>query len=659
MSKVLVVDDEAPIRNMIKRWLKDLDLEVTTSEDGETALKLVNSNNFDLVILDIAMPRLDGWEVCRRIKSNNKTKDMSVIFLTAKTEPEDKVNGFKMGADDYITKPFDKNEFIERVKLRLIKVAEKKSFQNKMQRLNVLYQIGALAHSSLNIEELVPSVVTIISNNFPAEEVAIFIRDQESQEMTLSGHKGSFAEKSLNLLGQFISDKVLDEMKHLIAESVNDIPMFSRLKFEDKDFMRNMISIPLGRSYESLGTLDLYNLPESSIRDRDFIDDILRVGEEVSRVLDLSFKFCKVHKDLEIAVNEVSALYEISDALSSTLNLEKLLNLIVKNAITTFDAQVVSLMMIDRETSELTIRNAEGLPEDVIKTTRIKLGDGIAGRVAKTGQPLLLVDVMGLERESIDVERNIKSALSVPMKIKDEVIGVLNVSKTSRYKFSETDLKQLYNLASLAAQAIEKAALYQDVKDALGEMQATYMSTVKSLSQAVDEKDSYTHGHIDRVTKYGLAIAMELDPNLLNDDMFRYALVLHDVGKIHVKDEILMKPGPLTPEEMEVMKKHPEAGARIISPIKFLKQAVDSVKYHQERYDGRGYPEGLAGPNIPLVARIIAVADAFDAMTSDRPYRKAFDIERASEEIKKNSGLQFDPAVVNAFVSAVQKKLIP
>jgi putative nucleotidyltransferase with HDIG domain len=178
-----------------------------------------------------------------------------------------------------------------------------------------------------------------------------------------------------------------------------------------------------------------------------------------------------------------------------------------------------------------------------------------------------------------------------------------------------------------------------------------------ALITAVDNKDRYTRKHSEEVTEYSLLIAQELQVSDETMRTIRIAGLLHDVGKIGVPDEILRKPGRLTPEEEEVMRQHPLIGALIVGAVPGMERVLDGVRCHHERYDGKGYPDGLQGEEIPLLGRLMAIADTYSAMTTDRPYRKALPIEVALEEIRKNSGTQFDPLMVEAFLRAMSRRL--
>jgi putative nucleotidyltransferase with HDIG domain len=189
----------------------------------------------------------------------------------------------------------------------------------------------------------------------------------------------------------------------------------------------------------------------------------------------------------------------------------------------------------------------------------------------------------------------------------------------------------------------------RELEHALESAREMYLATMKSLAHVVEAKDPTTRGHLDRTAHYGLALAREIDPVLADRPEVAWGFFLHDIGKVGIPESILCKTAPLTELEWVVMRSHPNQGARIVEPIPFMGEAVEIVRSHHERFDGTGYPQGLRGQDIPLAARIFAIADSFDAMTSDRPYRSAMTTEEAVAEILAGSGTQFDPMCVEAF----------
>lgn len=194
-----------------------------------------------------------------------------------------------------------------------------------------------------------------------------------------------------------------------------------------------------------------------------------------------------------------------------------------------------------------------------------------------------------------------------------------------------------------------------ELEAVLASLQETYLATMKSLATVIEAKDRTTRGHLDRTQAYGLALARRVDPDLAAEPATGYGFFLHDIGKVGVPEQILGKHGELSSEEWAVMRTHPVVGAEIVAPIAFLSGAVDLIRHHHERFDGGGYPDALSGEEIPLGARVFAVADSFDAMTSDRPYRRAMGVERALAEIRSGAGSQWDPDVARIFVRMIEE----
>ncbi|HMK52603.1 MAG TPA: HD domain-containing phosphohydrolase, partial [Thermodesulfobacteriota bacterium] len=222
------------------------------------------------------------------------------------------------------------------------------------------------------------------------------------------------------------------------------------------------------------------------------------------------------------------------------------------------------------------------------------------------------------------------------------------VNKQDGGKFNKEDLSLLTSLADQVAVALDNSRLYQELEEMFFQM-------ADSFADAIEKRDPYTGGHTRRVTLYSEAIAKYLPLEPLQRKWLKITSVLHDIGKIGIEDYILKKPDRLNPEEFEVIKRHSEIGAKIVEHIRQLKEIIPGVKYHHEQVDGKGYPDGLMGEDIPPLARIVAVADTYDALTTDRPYRKAMGKEAAVEEMKRCSGTQLDKEVVEAFIQAYEK----
>jgi HD-GYP domain-containing protein (c-di-GMP phosphodiesterase class II) len=330
---------------------------------------------------------------------------------------------------------------------------------------------------------------------------------------------------------------------------------------------------------------------------------------------------------------------------------------------------------------------AEGLHDESLPEAL----QGAAIWVAANGEPLLLPD----PRRATDVldlslSDEPHDALGLPLEIDHKILGVL-VAMRSRHLpiFDDGDLSLATVLAAELAMAIERKitsgfsgrrlviaqdqldAYALDVRkvfaaekqqasalvDALGELERTYLATVRGLAAAVEAKDEYTAGHLHRVSRYGMAMLDLMCPPDREDPKYEYGFLLHDVGKLGIPDAILGKKGPLSEMEWSLMRQHPDIGVHILKDIPFLAGAREIVCCHHERWDGTGYPSGLQKEEIPFGARLFAVADAFDAMTTDRPYRQSMSIDLAIAELHNESGTQFWPEAVDALLSVPRKML--
>ncbi len=243
------------------------------------------------------------------------------------------------------------------------------------------------------------------------------------------------------------------------------------------------------------------------------------------------------------------------------------------------------------------------------------------------------------------IRRRIKQLLIIPIIIEDKVTGVINLENTS---LNPDTIDLLMSFSEGAAVAINNARLYQKIQD-------SYFEITKALAQAIEAKDPYTHGHSARVVEYTELIAQKLNLPEEEKELLKYAAMLHDIGKIGVRGIVLNNPNDLTGEEYNEVKKHPLVGEGIIQPIELLQSIRPLIRHHREWYYGKGYPDGLSGGVIPLGARILTVADAYDAMISDRPYRKALNKETAIRELKRGSGTQFESKLVEVFLEILKQ----
>ena len=347
-----------------------------------------------------------------------------------------------------------------------------------------------------------------------------------------------------------------------------------------------------------------------------------------------------------IRLKEMMSFYQISEAMGSIIELDALLSLILKTAIKEYEADCAAIFLAKDSGLELELRLAIGFEEGDFGKMVMEHCQVISQQTAEKATSMILNDP---EIEFDWDERTIKSSMCQPLMVKGKILGTISIIRYSNnHIFTPGQLSGLALLGSKAATAVENFHLYEDLRK-------TYISTVEALANAVEARDSYTRGHTERVYLLSCTIAEELGWSQEQLGDLKIGALLHDIGKIGVPDCILNKPGPLTAAEAEIMKRHSATGARMVESIPFLKPALPYILYHHERHDGKGYPMGLVGDDIPLPGRLLAVVDTIDAMTSDRPYRKGRPLSVAMDEITKYSGTQFNPSVVDACLSAYHK----
>jgi PAS domain S-box-containing protein/putative nucleotidyltransferase with HDIG domain len=361
----------------------------------------------------------------------------------------------------------------------------------------------------------------------------------------------------------------------------------------------------------------------------------------------------KIQRQLE----HLTALSKIDRVIAANFNLEFCLSQILSQVTVELGVDVADVLVLNPNSQILEFGAEIGFKSKAIRKAKIKLGESYAGLVALDRQ---LIHVTNLQQESktqllssLSNEENFVCYYGVPLIAKGKVNGVLEIFHRTILETDDEWLDFLKSLAGQTAIAIDNGLLFENQQRSNQELNLAYNATIEGWSAALDLRDEETEGHTERVTEKTVKLARII--GLSEDDLVqvRWGSLLHDIGKMRVPEAILHKPGPLTPDEWVIMKKHPTYAFEMLSPIRYLRLALDIPYCHHEKWDGSGYPQGLKGDQIPFVARIFAVEDVWDALTSDRPYRKAWTKEEAKEYINTASGIHFDPQVVNTFMNNI------
>jgi len=367
-------------------------------------------------------------------------------------------------------------------------------------------------------------------------------------------------------------------------------------------------------------------------------------AEEAGEIKLLSESFNRITARLERNIKDLQRskrmmqdiLSRVGKAVASFQDIDRFLELILMTTADAIGARNGKLMLVDKKEKELFTKISFG--QEQLQEDKVKIGEGFIGSVAEKKKPLVLSKS----------QSNLGAAvICVPLVYSNKLIGLIVLNdKINGNDFTEDDLFILSDLASHISIALENYRLSQDVEK-------TYVETINALAMAVDARDPYTRGHSKRVGEYCYRIAKEFNLNDETIKMLMDASIVHDIGKIGIPDEILHKTTPLTKDEIKLIQHHPIIGDNILKPIRSFAMLRNLIRSHHERLNGKGYPDNLKAKEISLPLNIMIVADAFDAMTSNRPYRRAMSILEAKKELRKNAGKLFDKEVVDKFLEMI------
>lgn len=405
------------------------------------------------------------------------------------------------------------------------------------------------------------------------------------------------------------------------------------------------ISVPLGTL--SAGAA---RVAEGDFEAKVHIEGLNEVAELADSFNRMTDSLRERSESLTKKVLELATLYEMSRALGATLELDTLLESVLESALRIFDVEMGYVTMVDRETGALEVRAWRGT--DLSDADDSTIRNSMSEWVIREGRPLIFNPPQnGDEAEAKghgDSVTGALAALCVPLPSSEGTIGAITVgSANAGQRFTSDDVRLLATIANHVTIAVGNISLFSNVQDA-------YLATVRALAAAVDAKDPYTRGHSDGVAAYALMIGEAMQLSSEQMIALEMAAYLHDIGKIGISEDILLKPGKLTDTEMGQMRHHPLIGANILKPVAFPWPIAPIVRHHHEQFDGNGYPAGLKTEEIPMLARVLTVADSFEAMVADRPYRRGRSQQEAMLELRRCSGTQFDPKVVDAFVDILE-----
>jgi PAS domain S-box-containing protein len=453
---------------------------------------------------------------------------------------------------------------------------------------------------------------------------------------------------SLNEVIRSRQPLVIDRYNEYLLQSIKNIA-------SDIDVSRIMsgVFIPLVVKNEILGVLHLHSSRENCFTQSD-IDLLLPLASTGA----IAIKNSRLFTETNARFKRLSMLRTIDLAISSNLDMKVTMNVLIHELMAFLEFKAVDILLYDPGRQLLEFCTGRGIDEPALENLSIRLGEGMAGKAALENRVVIYSPSEKgeyTELPGVFYSPGVhKSYVAVPMMSKGQIKGVIEAYFSDKKHLTTEWLQFLETLAGQVAIALDNNALVSELKRSNQELVMAYDSTLEGWSKALDLRDRETEGHSHRVMELTIELAAAF--GLQGDDLLhiRRGALLHDIGKMGIPDSILLKEGPLTDDEWIVMRKHPVYAFEMLSTISYLSQALDIPYCHHEHWDGQGYPRGLKGEQIPLAARIFAVADVYDSLVSDRPYRKAWTKEKALEQIRKEAGTHLDTKIVDVFLRLME-----
>jgi putative nucleotidyltransferase with HDIG domain len=518
---------------------------------------------------------------------------------------------------------------------------------NSSSPLKLLVEVSQAFNSTLELDKLLVCLMEFLQRTLQCEGGSVWLLKHERIQLECLYAAGPEADK---VLGQVIgAERFLVAYMGLESNvlKIDDIahtpewalPFAEQLRLRS----RNLLIAALVARNELLGQVCLVNrlgAPAFTAQDVELLEVL---ADHAAAAIQNAQLYGQEHRNEERQI----LLDQISRYLQQTLDLEVLIPRIFSEVNKAIDAEAQSIWLADEAAGTIICRFATG--PQAVKQVTVPIGKGIVGSCVEKQESIIIADAQKDARwfRGADAKTGLitHSIMSVPMVREGKSIGAIQaINKKNGALFNHDDLELFRSIADSAALAIENARLYAD-------LDISYNNTLDALTAALDLRDRETEGHSRRVVEYTARLAQQINLDQRTIAVIRRGALIHDIGKIGVPDAVLLKPGPLNPDERHIIEKHPQAGYEMLLGIPYLQEEIKIVLAHQEKWDGSGYPLGLKCEAIPLGARLFAIADTFDALLSDRPYRKGRPYAVARQIIQEEAGKQFDPHAVEAFLT--------
>jgi putative nucleotidyltransferase with HDIG domain len=653
--RILLIEDSEDDARLVLREIQygGYDMEFERVETADAMRAALARQAWDLIICDFSLPRFSAPNALELLKKSGH--DLPFIIVSGTIGEESAVNALKAGAHDFIIKG-NFARLIPAIQRELKEADVRRERRERERELEAIASVSSKLRSAKTLEEMLAQLLDQALKLIGAEAGSIWLYDSTSETIELKTQRGWGDEyiKSSYQLGEGIPGLVVKLGQAIISREFHDDPQVTG---ENRNQIPKGIGgacVPLHAEDSIVGVMFInVTLP------RELTKGEMGILNALAEIGGNSIHRMYLHEQTIRQLERLAALRSIDLAISSVFDLQITLTILINEVIKQLNVDAASVLLIQAGSGRLEYVAGQGFYTHKIEATSQRIGQGNASRAVIERHiievPDLTTHTGKFMRAQLLAEEDFVSYYAVPLISKGEVKGVLEIFNRSRLNPDRGWVDFLETLAGQTAIAIENSILFQDLQRSNFELALAYDATIEGWSRALDLRDRETEGHTQRVTDLTLKLARKMGLSEEQLILIRRGALLHDIGKMGIPDQILLKPEELNEEEQQIMRQHPQLAYNMLEPIAYLRDALNIPYCHHEKWDGTGYPNGLSGIQIPLEARLFTIVDVWDALTTDRPYRKGWPKKKALKYIRDQSGKDFDPKMVELFLQEVEE----
>jgi putative nucleotidyltransferase with HDIG domain len=654
LLRLLLVEDSEDDALLLLREIQSSGYSVDCErvETAEAMSLALEEEAWDVIICDYSLPQFSAPQALAVMKEGGY--DLPFIIVSGTITEEIAVTSLKAGAHDFVIK--DRLTRLMPAIQRELKEAEHRSERRQREReLEAIASISAAMRTAGTLDEMLSNLLEHTLEVIGAQAGSIWIYDPVSNRIQLTAKRGWDDLGSITTsveLGEDIPGLVVKSGEAFTSPDFHNDP---RVMEENRRHLPEGVGgacIPLYSNETVVGAMFInVSLP------RVITGGELRVLKALAEIGGTALHNTRLHEQTIRQLERLDTLHTIDLLISGTTDLQVTLKLLIAHIYKQLNVDAMDILLLKAGSNHLEFAAGEGFRTPNIKSTSVRIGEGYAGGAVLEHHVLRVMDMdnapQTFTRKQLLSEEKFVSYIGLPLFSKGEIIGALEIFHRSTLTPDPEWLSFVETLGGQVAIAIENSVLFHDLQRSNYDLALAYDATIEGWSHALDLRDKDTEGHTMRVTEMTLKLARIMGLHEEQLIHIKRGALLHDIGKMGVPDSILLKPDVLTDADWEIMRRHPQLAYDWLAPIAFLQKALEIPYCHHEKWDGSGYPRGLKGEQIPLSARIFTVVDVWDALSSDRPYRRAWPEQDVLDYIRKNRGRHMDPEVVDIFIRSL------